>query len=212
MRRGLTLVETLVVLAIIAVVAGLLLPVLAQARRKGYDADDLSRLRQLGAAGNIYHEQHGTWPYGTADLVASGMVPRELANLNGDKTAAGLANEVAEFRSKLGVKATGLQVPYKNSPIGLREYRISAKNLNQFIETGAAGGWLLDFTTVKKGVLADFMDATGNYRRLCFDGSVQTRTLKAYDCSYKGTPSPCRMPETWFVDPDEEMKKWMREL
>lgn len=49
-RRGLTLMELLVVVAIIALLAALLLPVVNDARKRGYEATCLSNLRQLSAA------------------------------------------------------------------------------------------------------------------------------------------------------------------
>jgi general secretion pathway protein G len=52
--RALTLVELLVVLAIVALLAGLLLPVLARARHAARSASCRSNLRQLGQAVTLY--------------------------------------------------------------------------------------------------------------------------------------------------------------
>jgi prepilin-type N-terminal cleavage/methylation domain-containing protein len=49
-RRALTLTELLVVIGILALLAGLLLPVLFQAREKGRQAVCLSHLRQIVVA------------------------------------------------------------------------------------------------------------------------------------------------------------------
>lgn len=51
---GFTLVELLVVLAIIAVLAGLLLPALAAGRKRSYSARCLSNLHQIGIANALY--------------------------------------------------------------------------------------------------------------------------------------------------------------
>lgn len=62
---GFTLVELLVVLAIIAVLAALLLPVLASAKQAGHRVRCLSNLRQVGIAIQSYADDHsGQIPYG----------------------------------------------------------------------------------------------------------------------------------------------------
>jgi len=53
-NKGLTLVEMLIVLAIIGVIAAILLPVLGKARESGRRTACLSNLKQLGLAFNMY--------------------------------------------------------------------------------------------------------------------------------------------------------------
>lgn len=60
---GLTLVEVLVVLAIIAAVVGLLLPVVQVAREGSRRAACRNNLRQLGMAFHAHHDAVGTLPY-----------------------------------------------------------------------------------------------------------------------------------------------------
>jgi prepilin-type N-terminal cleavage/methylation domain-containing protein/prepilin-type processing-associated H-X9-DG protein len=56
---GFTLVELLVVVALIAVLAGLLLPALGRARAAAHGSRCLSNLRQLGFATQLYWDDHG---------------------------------------------------------------------------------------------------------------------------------------------------------
>jgi len=51
--RAFTLIELLVVIAILAVLAALLLPVLSQAKQRGYRVGDLNNLKQFGVAMNL---------------------------------------------------------------------------------------------------------------------------------------------------------------
>ncbi len=57
-RDGFTIVELLVVISVMAVLLGLLLPALSGARKKGLKADELSKIRQLGVAWNLYAQSN----------------------------------------------------------------------------------------------------------------------------------------------------------
>ncbi len=57
-RRAFTLVEMLVVIAIIAVLAGLLLPVIGKAKEQGRSTACLSNLRQIGLALQLYTQEN----------------------------------------------------------------------------------------------------------------------------------------------------------
>src|SRR5277367_3834619 len=58
MRRGFTLVELLVVLAVIAILAGLLLPALVGAKEGGKSAACLNNLHQMGIALQLYVQEN----------------------------------------------------------------------------------------------------------------------------------------------------------
>src|SRR5438093_2545414 len=63
-RRGFTLVELLVVIGIIAVLIGILLPVIGKARKQANTTACMAQLRSLGQTLAIYNsENRGSYPY-----------------------------------------------------------------------------------------------------------------------------------------------------
>jgi len=62
-RGGFTLVELLVVIAVIAILAGLLLPALNKARTAAKTAKCMSNIRQLGVAVQLYAGDKAQYPY-----------------------------------------------------------------------------------------------------------------------------------------------------
>ncbi|MCB8933720.1 MAG: type II secretion system GspH family protein [Fimbriimonadaceae bacterium] len=76
-RRGFTLLEILTVAVIVALLAGLLAPVLVRAKRSAKDTVALSNLRQCGMAILIYADDHG----GIANLPLDTNFPGVLDNM-----------------------------------------------------------------------------------------------------------------------------------
>ena len=110
--RGFTLVELLVVIGIIAVLIGILLPVLGRVQRQALRTKCMSNVRQLVAAMNVYAgDNKGGWYTDTADYGSdslTALIPKiikdgKVAVCPGTKNVVDLSKTVSQFVPGQGI-------------------------------------------------------------------------------------------------------------
>jgi len=78
MKKGFTLIEVLVVVAVIGILASMILVGLGGARAQGRDARRISDLRSIQGALELHFIRHGRYPAALSELVAAGGVVRTI--------------------------------------------------------------------------------------------------------------------------------------
>lgn len=196
--RGFSLVEVLVVIALIAVVAGVLLPVLSVARRRGYLAQDASNMRQFGLAEILYVESHdGRRPLDLGPLVSERLLLPEMCASAVDSTAIGLGNvQIVEMgRFVGGAKWSDPRVtPFRQSYFSLRGSGLENKLPLDDPEASNVG-WIVSLVETDAVRLdrPNVLFEAGPYYRLCLDGSLVRRRMENTGVGEVGQ-------RTWFLE------------
>lgn len=73
-KKGFTLVELLIVIAIIAIIAGIILGSMAEARAKGRDASKVRSMNEIQKALSLYQAQYNGYPTTLSNLVSAGLI------------------------------------------------------------------------------------------------------------------------------------------
>lgn len=178
-RRGMTLVEVMVVSAIIATLLAIVAPALHRARISALQTDDVSRLRQLAVAQGLYIEEYGIAPVRAWEIELSGLAPSNLMASPLDPTPEGYSNRIA-YRSER------LEAPFRCSIVGIGDWGWSHANL---LVDGDGYNDLGAFVVLSEyeGRLCDEgepMGCRGRYHRLTLDGAVRKKSHQVW--SYEG--------------------------
>jgi len=134
-RAAFTLVELLVVVAIVGVLAAILVPVASRARRVALETTSLSNLRQLGVGFRLYAEDHrGAFPRTSHDDVT------------------GARSWVHTLRPYLGDVDEVRVCPLDARAAEVRALRLSSYALNDWLtpEPGAFGPGDLRYSTLSR--------------------------------------------------------------
>ena len=79
-NEGFTLIELMIVVAIIAIIAAIAIPSLLAARISGNEASAISSMRTLATVNEQYRTRFGTYAASLADLQANGYIDNVLGS------------------------------------------------------------------------------------------------------------------------------------
>ncbi|MBS1702301.1 MAG: type II secretion system protein [Armatimonadetes bacterium] len=177
-RKGFTLVEILVVIGILALLAGLIFPLMGRARIAAYNSSHIAALKNLALAQQMYMDTNGEC-FNTYNLVQNGMDSRLLASPF-DPFKVGVANIFRD--SPLGNEtAPRVVTNYKDSVIEIVD--AIAPQLIEKLKESNGGGWAMiqaqppDSDDPKLAVFKDNVLYANRILRLKFDGSVASRPV-----------------------------------
>lgn len=179
LTQGYTLVELLTVMAIIALLTGIVFAVMTSSKVRAKQGVEMSNLLQLGIAGAMYHDQYNEWPLTTKYLVTSNAVAQSVVTSPLDESPTGLANELA---AKVHTDCPACEVTttnYRRTFIGPEDFGHAEKTFTEDIEPYQGAGWLVCLTRSRPGRENNyndrFMNPVGPYLRLLLSGAVVER-------------------------------------
>lgn len=126
LRRAFTLVEALVVIAIIAILVGMLLPTLGRAKLKAYNTVCINNLRQLGVATRLYAGENNN------GLPSAEILPTDPINPRKPLP------RICDVLSRSVGRAAG------GNPNGATVFRCPADNAGRFAAEGSSYEWNAD--------------------------------------------------------------------
>ena len=178
MRKfGFTLVELLVVTAIVAILLAIAVPVFVMAKKEAFKAEDISHLRQLGVSRELYMGDYDAEPWlGIVSLVSGGYSSPRICGSQLDSFAPGYANIV---RPNIKRRRPPREIPV--SPY--RVSYLSREDLGVKTSGDRNVGWLVALHSYpgrpsSRG--AGITQLAGRISRLTLDGGVIERDIFSY--------------------------------
>ncbi len=206
-KQAFTLIEILVVLTILAILAALIFPVLANSQRGAVTVEDKSKLRQLALAHNLYVETVGDVAPSIAAVISLQNLPPELCRSKLDPFEEGMSTVYRRVYSErtpdANYKITFFSLStFAMLPSFFKNEHEKCSNVGYFI-------WPLDFPHFPSN---NEIELEGPYYRVTTEGSLLKRRFAPVRFS-----GPNNSPATWtnfnflFSDPDKETEeRWLR--
>jgi type II secretory pathway pseudopilin PulG len=197
-----TLLEVLVCIGIILVISGLVFPVLIQAKKSATQSVEISHLHNFGIAAALYREDYGVQPLGSPQLIPA-YLSQDLAVSPLDATPEGFANLILDEVSSGNSQFYSLKTKYRRTYIGFYDFGWDARKWGECTSDESQVSWLISLTPANYDPRFSIANATGRYRRLMIDGSVQIGNVRHFDSPL----GEAWWPVSFFVEIGE-VERW----
>jgi prepilin-type N-terminal cleavage/methylation domain-containing protein len=170
-RRGLTLIEILIVCVVVLILAAIVFPLLVEARGRAQDASETAMLRQFAVAARLYGDANdGRTVFDSASLVLAGDLDRRLLSSPVDVWREGLANRV-----RAGMANEQRVRPYRDSFPVLADF--VGEHFLPEVEASSGAGWMIAAGRSGSRMAPHDNWPKGRFQRLRFDGAIVSRTF-----------------------------------
>ena len=187
--RGFSLTELVAVVAVIAVTAAILFPVLTRAKAKAKEPPCASNMRQIGLALEMYRGDSDTkYPLFLKDLVAGNAAVKAALVCPSDETGGANVGETARTGSKVSV------IYWRPYPEGYRE-AVADADPNHGVAYCVLHGRRLPSLD---GSADPRLDTTGTVVRLKADGSVKNANVGLH-CGALSNGSTLQFRTEWSL-------------
>lgn len=178
-RKGFSLIEVLVSVAIVALLAALLLAASGSARKRAIATHDTANLRQIGQAHALYQTTTDSdgW-FSTPPLIQAAVLDRALVASPHDPTPQGIANRVRVERYP---GAENPPTAWKDSYLAYDmtgwQTEGNRRRFSGYFAEAKGSGWLIALDTPGNYRTMRFWDEPGAYQRLLMDTAVVHRRI-----------------------------------
>lgn len=191
MRRGFTLVELLVVISIIATLAGVGVPVIIAQKRKGDRSEATANIKQVGMAMFSFDQDYGTYP---GDLTATGQ---KVIDNNPSDASNAASNITLSYTTSNGLFCQLIRAGFIDSEKSFyAKSNFTKKPDNNLSGTNALSAGECGFSYIVNNTVAQPLSSSGN--------SGQPLLIAA---AYKASGSGGSVDSTGKFDPDVYDKK-----